>query len=230
MTTAPTLLLGAGGGICRALAARLDTAGRPVLLAGRTFAKLTEAAAELSCPAPCYTVDVTDADQVRRLGEQVSVLAHVVLAVGDLLVAPLADLDLERARAAFDSKYWAAMHVGKYLGHRIEDGGSLTFLGGAGTPPDWHAPQDWSVTAAGNAALAALTQVLAKELAPVRVNIVSPGLVLAGDDRHAEPSASLLPAGHGGLAHDVADAIMMLQSNPFVTGVSLPVDGGARLM
>ncbi|MFH9552870.1 SDR family oxidoreductase [Streptomyces sp. NPDC017435] len=230
MTKAPTLLVGAGGGIGRTLAERLDAAGRSVLLAGRTPASLTEVAAGLAGEASCFTVDVTDADQVRRLADQVPDLGHVVLAVGDLLIAPLVSLDLSQARAAFDSKFWAGMHVGKYLGPRIEDGGSLTFLGGAGTPPDWHAPQDWSVTAAGNAALAALTQVLAKELAPVRVNIVSPGLVLDGTDRHAEPGVSLLPAGHGGLARDIAEAIEMLQGNPFITGVSLPVDGGARLM
>lgn len=78
----------------------------------------------------------------------------------------------------------------------------------------------------------ALVRTLAVELAPVRVNAVSPGIVatptwdgLAAEDR----LAGALPAGRVGTADDLADAIWLLLTNGFVTGTVLSVDGGHRL-
>ena len=79
---------------------------------------------------------------------------------------------------------------------------------------------------------------LAVELAPVRVNAVSPGIIatptwdaMAAEDREAmfERLSGSLPAGRVGTADDVAGGIWMLLTNEFVTGTVLPVDGGHRL-
>ena len=95
-----------------------------------------------------------------------------------------------------------------------------------------------SATAAVNGALEALVRTLAVELAPVRVNAVSPGIIatptwdgMAAEDRTAmfDRLAGALPAGRVGAAEDIAAAIWLLLTNGFVTGIVLPVDGGHRL-
>jgi NAD(P)-dependent dehydrogenase (short-subunit alcohol dehydrogenase family) len=95
------------------------------------------------------------------------------------------------------------------------------------------------VIAAVNAALAGLARALAIELAPIRVNVVSPGWVdtpmwdaLAGDDKAAmhEAVASRLPVGRIGTPADVADALLAVMRNGFVTGTILHADGGQRLI
>ena len=95
-----------------------------------------------------------------------------------------------------------------------------------------------SATAAVNGAIEALVRTLAVELAPVRVNAVSPGIVatptwdaMAAEDRDAmfERLAAALPVGRVGTADDLGAAVWLLLTNGFVTGIVLPVDGGHRL-
>jgi NAD(P)-dependent dehydrogenase (short-subunit alcohol dehydrogenase family) len=96
-----------------------------------------------------------------------------------------------------------------------------------------------SVVAAVNAALEGLVRALAVELAPIRVNAVSPGWVdttiwtqVAGD-RKAEMLAAMaerLPVGRVGQPEDIADAISFLIGNGFSTGTTLHVEGGHRLV
>ena len=78
---------------------------------------------------------------------------------------------------------------------------------------------------------------LAKELAPLRVNVISPGLVdtPAYDEMPEvarrvlfEGAAASLPVGRTGVPEDVAEAVLFMVSNSFTTGALLDVDGGAR--
>jgi NAD(P)-dependent dehydrogenase (short-subunit alcohol dehydrogenase family) len=89
--------------------------------------------------------------------------------------------------------------------------------------------------AAVNGAIERLVSPLAAELAPVRVNAVSPGVVdtpwwsfLAEDQRQAqfEAAAAGVPAARIGTPADIADAIGYLVKATLVTGTILPVDGG----
>ncbi len=94
----------------------------------------------------------------------------------------------------------------------------------------WRGYAAYGVAKAG---LLQLTKIAAKELlGSVRVNAVAPGLVLLPDDVTAEERARLLrklPHGQMGSPHDVARAVQYLLTEPFVTGVCLPIDGGQSL-
>ncbi|RUV74884.1 SDR family oxidoreductase, partial [Mesorhizobium sp. M1A.F.Ca.IN.020.30.1.1] len=90
-----------------------------------------------------------------------------------------------------------------------------------------------------NAGLEGLVRALAIELAPIRVNAVSPGWVdtpiwqfVAGDakDETLAAMAKRLPAGRVGRPEDIADAIRFLMGNGFTTGTTLHVEGGQRLV
>jgi NAD(P)-dependent dehydrogenase (short-subunit alcohol dehydrogenase family) len=81
---------------------------------------------------------------------------------------------------------------------------------------------------------------LARDLAPVRVNTISPGMTrgtsaylsMSEEAREGMYSsiASRLPVGRVGTGVDIAAATLMLMTNGFITGVTLDVDGGGVLV
>ena len=77
-------------------------------------------------------------------------------------------------------------------------------------------------------AVEAIARVLALELSPVRVNVVSPGLVdtRGVDAPQREQLAATVPARRVGTPDDVAHAVLFLLENPHATGMVLYLDGG----
>src|SRR5258708_4864219 len=93
------------------------------------------------------------------------------------------------------------------------------------------------VRAGGGAAVEGMTRALALDLAPTRVNAVAPGLIdtplwdAFGPQREAIlASGATLPVGRIGRPEEVAEAVLFLMSNGFVTGAVLPIDGGGSLV
>ncbi len=90
-----------------------------------------------------------------------------------------------------------------------------------------------SVYSASKGGMIALTQSLAKELAPsrIRVNCVAPGVIdTAMNDRFTQEEladiCAEIPLGRMGRAEEVAHAVLFLAENEYLTGVTLPVNGG----
>jgi NAD(P)-dependent dehydrogenase (short-subunit alcohol dehydrogenase family) len=94
-----------------------------------------------------------------------------------------------------------------------------------------------SVATASCGAVEAFARALAVDLAPIRVNTIQPGLIdtpfldTLGDRRNAIVAAysERLPVGRAGRAEEVADAVLFLMKNGFVTGITLTIDGGGVL-
>jgi len=93
--------------------------------------------------------------------------------------------------------------------------------------------------AASNAAVDAITAGLAVELAPIRVNAIAPGTIdtgaydALGDERKAalfQARSAANPARRIGTADDIAAAALAALTNGFLTGTSIPVDGGEHLV
>ena len=94
-----------------------------------------------------------------------------------------------------------------------------------------------SVYSASKAALIGFTKALAKELglSNIRVNAVSPGVIqtrmnaqFSQDEMQA--LAQDIPMGRLGSVEDVANAVMYLYENDYVTGIDLPVNGGFSIV
>src|SRR5262249_31527501 len=162
---------------------------------------------------------------------------HLVYTAGDSLhLHGLASTDLKQARRAFELRYWAALAAVKYGSPNIRKGGSIVLTTGiAGQRPR----KGWVVAASGCGAIAALTRALAVELAPIRVNAVSPGVVRtnlwqsmsAAEREHLyESVGNSLPGGRVGEAHDIAQAYLFLMQEGFSTGQTVVVDGGTVLV
>lgn len=145
----------------------------------------------------------------------------------------VAMLGLADAQASMNSKFFSAYRVARAA--RVPDGGSITFVSGFLA----ERPSATSVLQGGiNAALEALARGLALERTPVRVNAVSPGLIdtplhagMAAADRQAmfDRVSARLPTGRVGQPDDVAQAILFVAANPFVTGSIVRVDGGGAI-
>jgi NAD(P)-dependent dehydrogenase (short-subunit alcohol dehydrogenase family) len=149
---------------------------------------------------------------------------------------PIASYDMSAARAAIGSKLIGPMLLAKHGAPMIGNGGSIVFTSGIAA---YRPGPKGSLLAALNGALASLAYALAIELAPVRVNVISPGWVdtpiwdaIAGDGRTTmlNAMARRLPAGRIGQPADIAQAIVALLRNGFVTGTVLHADGGQRLV
>jgi NAD(P)-dependent dehydrogenase (short-subunit alcohol dehydrogenase family) len=142
-------------------------------------------------------------------------------------------LALADANAAMESKFWGAYRIARAA--KIKDGGSLTFVSGfLSVRPSASSVLQGAI----NAALEALARGLALELAPVRVNAVSPGLIatplwsgMADDKREAmfAGAAQRLPARRVGQPEDIANAVLFLATTSFATGSTVRVDGGGAI-
>ncbi len=96
----------------------------------------------------------------------------------------------------------------------------------------WQPWANWSAYASSKAALLHASRCLALELAPIRVNCIAPGTVIFPDDWDAarrQQQLAKVPLRREGAPTDVARAVRFLCEEDYLTGVCLPVDGGAGL-
>jgi NAD(P)-dependent dehydrogenase (short-subunit alcohol dehydrogenase family) len=184
------------------------------------------------------TTNITREGEVAELFERIGSLDHIVSTAADIEGAYelLPSLDLKAAQRVVESKLYGPLLLAKYGAPKLSASGSMTFVSGIAA---YRPAARGSVVAAVNAALEGLVRALAIELAPVRVNAVSPGWVdtpiwafVAGDkkDDTLSAMAQRLPVGRVGRPDDVADAIAFLMGNGFTTGSVLHVEGGHRLI
>lgn len=230
------LIVGGSSGMGLAAARQLARLGAEVLIAGRSQARLDEALATVEGRAAGYVADFTDPASLAALFARIGRIDHLVLAASaDAAWGPFASVTAQALRAALEGKligYWQALQAA--LPHLRRDG-SVVMLSGAASRT---AMPGTAGLAAVNGAITQMAQTLARELAPLRVNVVSPGLVDTPvyDGLPAEAKAGMfagaaktLPVGRTGSPEDIAEAIVYLLGNGFTTGATLDVDGGARM-
>jgi NAD(P)-dependent dehydrogenase (short-subunit alcohol dehydrogenase family) len=157
-----------------------------------------------------------------------------VVTAAQLRTGPFKTVAMEDVRATFEAKFWGAWRVARAA--EIRPGGSLTLVSGfLSIRPR---PGSAIVTAA-NGALESLTRALAVELAPIRVNAVSPGIIdtpiraampeVARREMLAKTAAGL-PVGRVGLAEDIAQQIHAFIANGFATGSIVYLEGGGLVV
>ncbi len=234
------LIVGGSSGMGLALARQVLERGNNVTIAGRSTERLDQARGLLGNPAGLRTIaaDITLEAEVERLFRSTDDLDHIVSTAADVsgVYVLLPEMDMATARRVIDSKVVAPILLAKHGAPRLKASGSITFTSGiAAYRP---APRG-SVVAAVNGAIESLVYALALELAPVRVNAISPGWVdtpiwqqVAGDGKAAvlEGMAKRLPVGRAGEAEDIAQAIEAVMYNGFISGTVVHVDGGQRLV
>ena len=228
------LVVGRGGGIARAVVVAARDAGARVIAAGRDQRALADAYAG-EPDITTETVDLTDEAAIAAIGERLDTVDHVVSTASARARGRLADLDRDAVRLSFDTKVIGPLMLAKHLGPRISEGGSFTLFSGVAAAKIALGTLAVAVT---NGAVDVLARSLALELAPIRVNAISPGVIdtgawdALGEQGKAEYFADIgarNPAGRIGTADDIANAVLFAMTSTFLTGVTLHIDGGEPL-
>ena len=227
------LVLGGSSGIGLATAKAAAAAGAKVTLASRSNDKVDAAATQVGKGAVGVALDTTNDAALEAFFSRQPEWDHIVVSVAAGRSAGLQDLSLLDAYGNMNAKFWSAYKTARFA--RIAPEGSLTLVSGfLSQRPN----KDALLQGCINAALESLGRGLALALSPVRVNTVSPGLIdtpiraaMPADKKKAmlDHAAATLPARRVGQAEDVADAILMLMTNPFTTGSTLFIDGGGLI-
>jgi NAD(P)-dependent dehydrogenase (short-subunit alcohol dehydrogenase family) len=225
------VVVGGSSGIGLATAQLAKAQGAEVIIASRSADKVKAAADKVG--AKGLVCDVTNDDSVVGLFQSCGPVDHVVVSAAQLKSGPFKTVSMEDARSTLEGKLWGAWRVARAAD--IKAGGSLTLVSGF---LSIRPRPNSAIVSAANGALESLARALALELAPVRVNCVSPGIIdtpiraampeAARKDMLAKIAGSL-PVGRVGLAEDIGVQILAFMGNGFASGAVVYIDGGALI-
>ena len=227
------LVLGGSAGLGLATAQAAAAEGASVVIVSSRQERLDGALASLPAGSMGFAVDLSLEKNIKTFFDAAGDFDHLVYTAGENLhLSPLEATELSSARQFFNVRFWGAAASVRYGAPHIRPGGSIGLVGGiAGARPR----KGWGYAAGICAAMEGFTRAMAVELAPLRVNQVSPGIVRTGlwgevPEQFFEETGKALPVGRVGEAEDIARAFVYLMTQGFCTGQVLVVDGGAVLV
>lgn len=229
------LVLGGSSGIGLAASRRLLDAGAQVFVFGRDQVRLAGAAEVLGGRAALRTLDVLDRDAMARAFAELAPFDILINAAtgGARATGPFLQMDLDGFQGSF-RKLWGYVNSVRLGAGHLTDDGCIVLV--SGSPARKCRPGMSAISTVGNA-VEGFVRAVATEIAPRRINAVSPGVIdtpmfpVSGDARtqllEQATRANLIP--RAGQADEVAMAIQFVVENGFVTGTTVDVDGGALL-
>jgi NAD(P)-dependent dehydrogenase (short-subunit alcohol dehydrogenase family) len=231
------VIIGASAGIGEATARAFAAQGAAVTITGRSKERLDLAAQRIGSPVQVAEVDATSRGALDAFFATAGTTDHLVLAAspGAVGVGPIAALDPAALRQAFDGKFFAHVNAIQAALPHLRADGSVTIITAASARAAFAGTAG---LAAANGALETMVAPLAVELAPLRVNAVSPGVIdtqwwngMPADQRQAyfDAVAAVTPVRRVGRPEDVAGAVIYLAGAGFVTGAVLECTGGSHL-
>lgn len=228
------LVIGRSSGFARGIALAARDAGARVVAAGRNQEALAAAYADEAAVSTDY-VDLTDDDTIASLSERLGTADHIVSTGSARARGHIADLDRDAVRLSFDTKVIGPLMLAKHFAPRMTNGGSFVLFSGVAATKITVGTMAVAIT---NAAADTLARSLALELAPIRVNAISPGVVDTGAwdglgqqgkaDYFADVSARN-PVRRIGTIDDIVTAVLFAMTSTFLTGQTLHIDGGEPL-
>ncbi len=223
------VVFGGTSGIGLATTKMLAEGGATVVAISRDPSK----AGPMPANVTTQSCDVMDQAAVEALMNDLAPFDILVSAAtgGSRAIGPFLEMSMDGYKASFD-KLWGYANVVRYGAKHVTDGGSITLVSGA--PARNCRPGQIALSSVGGA-VEAMVRAAAREVAPrIRINVVSPGTIdtpmvsLQGAERKAFydklTQNNLVP--RAGTAEEVAEGIMFVIKNDFVTGTTIDVDGG----
>lgn len=223
------IVFGGTSGIGLAAAKQLASLGATVIAVSRNPDKAGD---DLPTGMTLKSCDVRDRDALVKLFEECAPFDILVSAAtgGERSFGPFLEMDMDGYQASFD-KLWGYANVVRFGTQHMSEDGTIVLVSGA--PARKAKPGQVSLSSVG-AAVEAMVRAVAPEIAPRRLNVVSPGSIdtpmvsLQGEERAAlyekATVRNLIP--RAGTADEVAQAILFMIQNEFVTGTTIDVDGG----
>ncbi|OMP79759.1 SDR family oxidoreductase [[Flexibacter] sp. ATCC 35208] len=226
------IVAGGTSGIGLATAKLFAEKGASVIVTGRSEEKL--AAARLTAPGiTAISLDSTDADALKYFFAQTGHFHHLILTLSSSKGGgPFATINLTDLRAGFDGKFWPHLQTIQAALPWLDKDGSITIITAASSTAKLPGTAG---LAAINGALEIMVPILAKELKPLRINAVSPGVIdtdwwnfLNSEEKSAafESYAQGIAVGRIGNPQDVSNLIETVVHNSYINGSVLNVNGG----
>ena len=177
-------------------------------------------------------MNVLDRDELEKFFQEVGEYDILVNSAtgGARAVGPFLSMDLDGYKASFD-KLWGYTNVVRYGTKFLKDNGNIVLV--SGSPARKCRPGQIAISSVGGA-VEAFARGIAPEIAPKRINIVSPGIIdtpmspLQGKEREDyyknTTNNNLIP--RAGTPDEVATGIIFAIENEFITGTTIDIDGG----
>ncbi|MFY4777107.1 SDR family oxidoreductase [Metabacillus sp. RGM 3146] len=230
------VVIGGSSGIGLATAKAFLDESAEVIIASRNESKLSEAKETLGGNVEAHELDFRSEEKTKQLFQKIGKFDHLVITAGDGAMGHFSELKIEDVKEAFDSKYWGQYITVLSALPYLNNESSITLTSGVyGVRP----PKGASTLASINSAVEGLMRGLTGDLAPIRVNVVSPGIVdtplysgMPEENRKDmfEEMAKTLPVGRVAQPEDIAESYVYLAKNGFTTGTVVLNDGGAQLI
>jgi NAD(P)-dependent dehydrogenase (short-subunit alcohol dehydrogenase family) len=228
------VVIGGTSGIGLELAREIVEQGDRVILSGRDRARAEGIAASIGDAATGIAVDLSDPASIAESLSGIGRIDGLVLAAIERDANSILDYSIERATRLTTLKlvgYPAVIHalIGR-LEKSVETG--IVLFGGLAK----ELPYPGSTTVSTiNGGVEGLTNTLALELAPIRVNALHPGIIGNSPFWANKPEGVLsgyesrTPGGELATMADIVDATLFLLRNRGISGTSLFIDRGWRL-
>ncbi|TWJ03450.1 NAD(P)-dependent dehydrogenase (short-subunit alcohol dehydrogenase family) [Mucilaginibacter frigoritolerans] len=231
------VIAGGTSGMGFATAKLLIARGFSVIILGRDIEKLNQALQELGSNARGKSVDATDSETLKQSIAEIGRIDHLVVALsGGKGIGRFSELNLNDLRQGFEGKFFPQLQVAQAVLPYIATKGSITFITSISS-------RSKAIGTAGlgaiNGAIEIMVPTLAKELKPLRINAVAPGVInttwwdFLPPERKQETFSQYnetIPLGRIGEPDDVAGLIATLIENTYITGQVIAVDGGLSLI
>lgn len=212
------LVLGGSSGMGLATAKVLLQNNYQVVIAGRTEEKLISISNQLGENCTHIVVDASKAEELKQAISSIAGLAHIVVTVSTRANASgIQNTPEEEAKQAFQ-RFWISYNVLHFASKLLHRNGSVTLISGSSAKTPL---QGYGVWGTLHGSLNALSKQASIDIAPIRVNAISPGGIGINTDRQLTE--------HVGQVEDIAHMILAIISNPAVTSTVIDVDGGERM-
>ncbi|HAS46614.1 MAG TPA: acyl carrier protein [Microscillaceae bacterium] len=230
------VIIGGSSGIGKALAKRFVQEEATVYLVSRTEAKLQKAKEEIGGNTFILPMNMLDETSVNDVFKQVGAFDFMSFsAVNDetKLMSQIKDMTTDLANRGME-KFWGTFNCCRAAANHINKDGSIVVTSSMAI--DRPSKNGASIMNAASAAVNVFAKALAREIAPVRVNIIAPGVVSTGvwtekeKESFAEWAKNTLPVAHLGTAEELAYTYFNALTNPYMTGTTITVDGGLTLI
>ncbi|MEU4191353.1 SDR family oxidoreductase [Kribbella sp. NPDC026611] len=224
------LVIGGARALGAAVARRAVKDGYGVTIGARDLVAAQALADEIGADA--LRIDLQDETTIAAAAEKLSDgVDHIVTTGSAPHDVRAAELDRDKLVAAFTAKVLGPMLIAKHFAPRLT-GSMVLFSGVVG----WRPGPGSLVKGVTNGAVEYAARHLAAELAPIRVNAISPGIIDSGTwDHLGDAKANLLAksatttlVGRHGQPDDVVDTVMWLLRAGFITAETIHLEGGTR--
>ena len=230
------VVIGASSGIGRALAKLCAKKGAIVHLVSRSEDKLNQVRDEIGQNAFVHSMDMLDEESVNQTFASIGEFDFMtVSAVADetKLMRPVKSMSTDIAQRGME-KFWGTFNCCRAASNHIAKDGAIVVTSSIAINKP--SKSGASVMNAASAAVNVFAKALALEIAPIRVNVIAPGVVGTGvwsekeREGYEQWGKDSLPVGHLGKAEELAYAYYSLLTNTYITGSTLAVDGGLTLI